>query len=80
MESANDLPYHLGIAEAGYDVWLGNSRGTRYSNFNLNVADSSSSEYWDFTWADMGQYDAPAFIKAITDITGKPSVTYIGYE
>ena len=59
---------------------MGNSRGTRYSNVNLNVDDSSSVDYWDFTWADMGHYDAPAFIQAIINITGKTNVTYIGYE
>lgn len=34
------------LADAGYDVWLGNFRGTEYSegHVNLTVADK---RYWD---------------------------------
>ena len=70
----------MGIAESGYDVWLGNNRGTRYSNFNQNIDTEASAEYWDFSWAEMGLYDVPAFIDKILEVTGQANVTYIGYE
>lgn len=80
LGEADDLPYQLGIAEQGYDVWLGNSRGTRYSSVNRNQdSNTSPIAYWDFTWADMGRYDVPAFIDKILEETGHSKVTYIGY-
>ena len=60
-EADKSLPARL--AERGYDVWLGNDRGTPYSNYNVNDdADPAwtDEEHWDFSWADMGKYDIPA--------------------
>ena len=44
---------------AGYDVWLGNQRGTKYS-MNHSVLSNKSKEYWAFSFTEMGKYDAPA--------------------
>ena len=41
-------------AEAGYDVWLGNSRGNTYSEANT-VYDpkKDEKEFFDFSWFEM---------------------------
>ena len=51
------------LAEQGYDVWLGNNRGTRFSN-HLTLS-SSHSDYWNFSQEDMGLKDLPASIDYI---------------
>ena len=37
------------LANQGYDVWLGNNRGNRFSNGHT-LLDTSSREYWEFDW------------------------------
>ena len=50
-------------AQAGYDVWLGNNRGSKYSLGHIKSADYYKHEsYWEFSFPEMGKYDLPAQI------------------
>ena len=50
----------------GYDVWLGNSRGTMYSREHKRFdADEDAKYYWNFSFVEMGKYDLPAMIETI---------------
>ena len=49
-------------AKAGYDVWLGNSRGTQFTSIHRERARESR---WDFSWEEMGRYDLTAVVKMI---------------
>jgi len=40
-----DLSPGFILAENGYDVWLGNNRGTRFGAYNTKV-DAKSFEFW----------------------------------
>ena len=55
----------LQLADRGYDVWMGNSRGTEFSQGHTELSADKDAKYWDFTWADMGKYDVPAMIDEI---------------
>ena len=80
LESAQEgVPMPLQLFDHGYDVWLGNNRGTRYSNVNP-LFPKDSEDKWDFSWAEMGEYDVPAMIDLILDQTKQKQVTYLGYS
>lgn len=52
-------------AELGYDVWLPNSRGNKYSRGHIRLNATTDLQYWDFTVNDIALYDLPAFIEFV---------------
>lgn len=52
------------LARAGYDVWLGNARGNRFSQTHESL-DSKKKAFWKFTWEEQGTKDTPAMIDYI---------------
>ncbi|KAJ0182199.1 hypothetical protein K1T71_001568 [Dendrolimus kikuchii] len=71
------LPYLL--HKQGYDVWLGNVRGNKYSRKHVSLS-PDSAEFWNYTWNDIGLYDLPSMINYTLSTTGKSNLTYIGYS
>ncbi|XP_068151392.1 lipase 3 [Drosophila tropicalis] len=67
------------LSDLGYDVWMGNSRGNRYSK-NHTSLNSDYQEFWDFTFHEMGKYDLPANIDYILSKTGYEQLHYIGHS
>ena len=70
---------HLQLAEAGYDVWIGNNRGTEYSQSHTSLT-TDDQEFWAWTWAEMGIYDDVANIKKMKEHSGAEKVFYLGYS
>jgi hypothetical protein len=66
-------------AQAGHDVWLANSRGNTYSRRHTNLNPDEDSEFWNFSWEEIGKYDVPAVIDYILEISSYEKVTYIGH-
>jgi len=86
LDSADDWvvntePYSLGfvLANQGYDVWLGNSRGNKYSKLNNHIS-PLRREFWDYSFQEMGQYDVKANIQFILAFTGQAKLTYVGHS
>jgi len=59
------------LANQGYDVWLTNSRGSKYSRKHVKYDADTDPEFWNFSFVEMGQFDLPAFIEHILEKTGK---------
>uniref|UniRef100_A0A1A9ZHI4 Lipase n=1 Tax=Glossina pallidipes TaxID=7398 RepID=A0A1A9ZHI4_GLOPL len=73
----NSLAYLL--ADAGYDVWLGNARGNIYSRNNTRVSVNNPS-FWHFDWHEIGINDISGMIDFITNITSQSKIHYVGHS
>ncbi|XP_023938982.1 lipase 3 [Bicyclus anynana] len=68
------------LADAGYDVWMPNIRGNRYSKEHA-ILKSDSKSYWNFSWHDVALHDLPAVIDHVVEHTGDGvKITYIGHS
>lgn len=68
------------LVRAGYDVWLGNQRGTKYSLGHTKLDWRTDEAYWLFSWTEMGDHDAPAQINFVRTQTGADKVSYIAHS
>ncbi|KAM0735585.1 Lipase 3 [Formica fusca] len=67
------------LSDKGYDVWLGNARGTLYSREHSNSS-IKKKNYWNFSWHEIGIYDLPAMIDYILETTGQEKLFYLGHS
>ena len=67
------------MADNGFDVWVGNIRGNKYSLGHINP-ELRKKDYWDFTWSDISEKDLPAAFKYISKHTGYKKIDYIGHS
>lgn len=71
------LPFLL--VERGYDVWLGNNRGNKYSKKCVHCAPTSTA-FWNFSMDQFAFHDIPDSINYILSTTSQPSLSYIGFS
>ncbi len=72
------LPFML--ANMGYDVWLGNNRGNKYSRNHKTLNPDKEKKFWYFSYHEMGLFDLPAIIDFILETTGREKISYIGHS
>ncbi|XP_075163685.1 lipase 3-like [Haematobia irritans] len=73
----NSLPFML--ADAEYDVWLGNARGNTYC-MKHTIMERSSTKFWEFSVDEISTIDVPAHIDYILEKTKFPSLHYVAYS
>ena len=68
------------LADIGYDVWLGNIRGNRYSRAHTKYNPDHDEAFWDFSWDEMASIDLPSMIYYILNVTKYEKLAYIGHS
>jgi len=67
------------LSDAGYDVWLSNSRGNTWSKRHVSLSPSSKA-FWEFTWDEMAKYDIVANVNYVLNSTGHEKLSYVGHS
>ncbi|XP_015112569.1 lipase 1 [Diachasma alloeum] len=68
------------LSDAGYDVWVGNLRGTYYSRGHTNLSARVDREYWDFSLDEFALQDLPAMFDYIIETTRQSQLSYVGHS
>ena len=75
---SNSLAFIL--ADAGYDVWLGNFRGTKYSRSHCRLDPDKHLAFWRFSLHELGVKDLAAMIAKIVKISARKKISFIGHS
>ncbi|XP_052121404.1 lipase 3-like isoform X2 [Frankliniella occidentalis] len=67
------------LYDTGFDVWLGNFRGTNFSLTHQNMT-SSDDNFWKFGWHEHGTLDNPAIIDYILSTSKQSSLVFMGHS
>ncbi|XP_026725681.1 lipase 3-like [Trichoplusia ni] len=67
------------LASSGYDVWMGNARGNKYSRQHESIS-PEDSKFWEFSWNEIGVNDLPAMIDFVLETTSEKQLAYIGHS
>lgn len=69
------------LCQAGYDVWIANTRGTKLSRRHTSLdPDLDAKQFWDFSLHEIGVYDLPAMIDYILGITNYDKLSLVGHS
>ena len=67
------------LLDRGFDVWLGNNRGTKHSR--QHVKDLEPSDFFKFSFQQMGAYDLRAFYdRILADYPKETKIIYFGHS
>lgn len=77
LERNKNLPFVL--HDLGFDVWMGNNRGNKYSTAHLHKL-PKSRKFWDFSIDEFAFFDIPNSIDFILKITHVEKLICVGFS
>ncbi|CAH0713079.1 unnamed protein product, partial [Brenthis ino] len=67
------------LTDAGYDVWLGNVRGNKYSRRHV-TKHVSNPDFWQFSIDEIALMDLPVMIDYALKVSEQKKLIYIGHS
>ncbi|XP_078166827.1 triacylglycerol lipase 2-like isoform X2 [Carex rostrata] len=66
------------LADNGFDVWIANTRGTRWSQRHVSL-DLSTRDYWAWSWDELVMHDLPSNVDFVYSKT-RLKLHYVGHS
>ncbi|PJF17238.1 Alpha/beta-hydrolase [Paramicrosporidium saccamoebae] len=78
-QHATDKNLAFALLDGGYDVWLANRRGTKYSQKHVYYK-SSETRFWDYSLDETIMHDVPALTEYIISVNGHRTISLVGFS
>jgi pimeloyl-ACP methyl ester carboxylesterase len=78
--NSNKSPAFIAARE-GYDVWLGNWRGNKYSRRHKTLdPDRDEKVFFNYSFIEMSRFDLRAMVDKVLECTKASKLAYIGHS
>ncbi|KIZ02804.1 lipase, family member K [Monoraphidium neglectum] len=77
LDPESSMAFYL--ADAGFDVWMANTRGNTYSRGNRHYTQLEHG-FWEFSMDELALLDLPSQIDFVLKTSGQKSLGFIGHS
>ena len=80
LDAGPDAGMAFLLADACYDLWVGNQRGNYYARRHVRLNPDTDPDFWQFSVDESGLYDVSATIDYVLKYTNEKTLNYVGYS